>query len=175
MSASSVGLTSAQLFTRARSPRAAFEAHDPAKTGKVSLDGARAAFSTLGVKLNFTETKSLLVKQAGGDRGVPSANLELDYAAFLRDAGADTPRSSGERPAVPVPEQAAEVAAQMAGRIIRERGGLAAEGYKNQLNDVSQLSVSRKKFPSKREVRARARGAGGPRELKAAWVAGEGG
>lgn len=155
MSAPSVGLTSAQLFTRARSPRAAFEAHDPEKTGKVSLDGARAAFSALGVKLNFTETKSLLLKQAGGDRGVPSANLELDYAEFLKAAGADTPRSSGERPSVPVPEQAADVAANMAGRLVRERGGLAAEGYKNMLNDKSQLSVSRKKMSSKREVRVK--------------------
>lgn len=141
----SIGLTTAQLFTRSRDPRAAFIAHDPQGTGRVNLDDAKKALESLGVKLNLTETRALLLQQVAGDQGVPMKSLELDYDAFLTGVGATSPRSARAAPTGVVPAHAAGVAANMVNRMITERGGIAAEGWNTQLNNEPRLSSSRKK------------------------------
>ena len=144
MSASS-SITTAQLFTRSRDPRAAFTAHDPQGTGRVSPDDAKKALESLGVKLNLTETRALLLHQVDGDQGIPMKSLELNYDAFLTGVGATSPRSARAAPTGVVPAHAAGVAANMVNRMITERGGVAAEGWKTQLNNEPLISTSRKK------------------------------
>lgn len=157
-SAPSVGITPAQLFTRARDPGAVFAALDAGATGRVSLDDARRAFETLGVKLNHTEARSLLLKQIDGDRSVQTAELQLDYRAFLESAGASSPRSARGVAAPAEPAHAAGVAANIASRMFKERGGVAAEGYKVQLNEAPVVATSRKHIVAKGTVRSCARG-----------------
>jgi hypothetical protein len=152
-SAPAVGLTTAQLFTRARDPRTAFESEDPQKTGRVNIDGAMRAFNSIGVKLNLTEARALLLQQVGGDRGVPVKSLDLDYNAFLSGIGATAPRSAHVAVVGDVPTRAAGVAASIAKRMVDERGGVASEGWKVQLNDEPIVSSSRKMaFPGKKQV-----------------------
>ena len=138
-SPAALGITPSQLYVRSRSPREAFAALDPANTGSVSLEDARRAFKSLGVHLNLTEAKALALQQVAGDRGVPHAELALDYDGFLAAAGATKGR--GEQPAAPpqgpfagdaVPASTRDVAAQLAARLLQERG-IGGEGYQAML------------------------------------------
>ena len=169
MSAPSLGLTTAQFFTRSRDPRAAFVAHDPQGTGRVNLDDAKKALETLGVKLNLTETRALLLQQADNDKGLPSKSLELNYDAFLIGVGAASPRSARAAPTVIVPEHAAGVAVNIANRMIAERGGVASEGWNVQLNNEPLLSASRKRSEYVTKGKVRLGSLGGGVIEKRAW------
>jgi hypothetical protein len=157
----SAGLTPAHLFTRSRDPSAVFSSYDAAGGGVVSLDDARAAFAQLGMKLTLTEARALARAQAGGDRGVPHAELTFDYGSFLRGAGAHLPRAAG---GVEPPRAAGDALAAMTGRLEKDRGGERGEGYAVQLNAAPPRAF--REYPGRRSVswrrglrRARAAGA----------------
>ena len=147
MSAPSIGLTSSHLFTRSRDPTTAFARFDPSSKGTVSLDDARAAFRELGVKLTLTEARSLARAQVNGDRGVPHTSLSFDYGAFLRGAGAATPRAPTE---VEPPPAAGEALATMTARLLKDRGA-GGEGYGIMLNQASPRAF--REYPLKPQVR----------------------
>ena len=171
LSPSALGITPSQLYVRSRSPRQAFEALDPARTGVVSLEDARAALKSLGVHLNLTESKSLALAQVGGDRGVAHGALTLNYDQFLAAAGATQGR--GDAPAAPpqgpfggvsVPSSTRDVAAQLATRLLQERG-IGGEGYQAMLAEAPQ--AAKRAYPGKRMVRGRRGQGAAPAPLRA--------
>jgi hypothetical protein len=143
LSPAALGITPAQLYVRSRSPVEAFKAFDPDGVGFVTLDDARKALKSVGVKVNLSEAKALALAQVDGDRGVPHANITFNYNQFLQAAGATSSRAKdADAPmlGVTVPSSSKEVSTGMVSRILKERGS-AAEGYKSGLVELEVPKV----------------------------------